>query len=93
MDPKHGAAPPHESYGGARGRGLFSPISFPLFWVLGAKRYPSKNRNLGGVATQGGRFFINRHNNQLKVGCDGEGVMMMGCARGRPCEDDYLLSF
>jgi hypothetical protein len=31
MDPNRGTAPPHESFAGARGRGLFSPLSLPLF--------------------------------------------------------------
>ena len=31
MDPNHGAAPPHESYAGARGCGSLSPLSFPFF--------------------------------------------------------------
>jgi len=33
------------------------------------KRHPSKNREMGGAATLGGRRFVNRHNNQPKVGC------------------------
>ena len=35
------------------------------------KRHPSKNQEMGGAATLGGRRFVNRHNNQPKVGCDG----------------------
>ncbi len=31
MDPNRGTAPPHESFAGARGCGLFSPLSLPLF--------------------------------------------------------------
>ncbi len=31
MDLNRSTAPPHESFAGARGRGLFSPLSLPLF--------------------------------------------------------------
>ncbi len=31
MDLNRGTAPPHESFAGARGRGLFFPLSLPLF--------------------------------------------------------------
>ncbi len=37
------------------------------------KMHSSKNREIGGAATLGGRRFVNRHNNQPKVGCNGGG--------------------
>ena len=51
MDPMHGTAPPHESCAGARGRGFLATLP-PL--DLGAKRHPSKNREVGGASTLDG---------------------------------------
>ena len=49
------------------------------------KRHPSKNREMGGAATLGGRRFVNRHNNQPKVGCDGGWGRWWWDARGAEC--------
>ncbi len=57
------------------------------------KRHPSKNREMGGAVTLGGRSFVNRHNNQPKVGCDGGGVMMMRCKGGGTHGGYFFLSF
>jgi hypothetical protein len=38
-----------------------------LVWGV-SQRNPSKNREGGGVLALGGRRFVNRHNNQPKVG-------------------------
>ena len=47
-----------------------------LAHLFGApKRNPLKNREKGGALALGGRRFVNRHNNQLKVsGSDGVDV-------------------
>ena len=49
---------------------------------------------MGGASTLGGRRFVNRHNNQPKIGCDGGGgALLMRHDQGGTRGVDFFLSF
>ena len=48
---------------------------------------------MGGASTLGGRRFVNKHNNQLKIGCDGGEALLMRRGRGGTRGVDFFLSF
>ncbi len=62
----------------ARAIGLGSAAVGSLVW--GIAMQPIKNREGGGVLALGGRRFVNRHNNQPKVGGS-----IRGDNRGEAC--------
>jgi hypothetical protein len=83
-DMNRGAAPPHESFSGARG------LTTLLNLVLGAKRHSSENCEMGGAVTLVGRRFVNRHNNQPKVGCSGGGGISDETRPSGTCGEDFF---
>jgi len=48
---------------------------------------------MGGASTLGGLRFVNKHNNQTKIGCDGGEALLMRCGRGGTRGVDFFLSF
>jgi len=74
MDPNLGAAAPMDPY---KARGIGCALAIVGFFVWGAKRNPSKNRDRDGVSALGGRRLNIRCNNQPKVCNHSEGIFGM----------------
>jgi hypothetical protein len=78
---------PLQALGGA----ACSPHSpYPCF-----RRQKGTNQKIerGGASTLGGRRFVNKHNNQPKIGCDGGEALLMRRDRGGTRGVDFFLSF
>ena len=91
MDPTHGAAPPHESCAGARGRGSFLPLSLPLIWA--PKGTHQLIERWAGLRPKVAAIMSTDTTTNRRSAAAVGGGGMMRCARVATRGEDSFLSF